>query len=506
MAMNRSLHFLTVPVRGASRAIGVVVVGSILGSMLTEMVSSLGPAFRAVPPLGVILAVLLGAVVIGYEWLRYRHYAYELGADALHIQSGVLFRRTREIPLRRVQNVDITRSFVQRALGIAAVGIETAGGTTTEATLQFVSHVEANRLQEGIRTRKAELRKRDEPATATTEEPTRGEETVLFELSDEDLLIYSVLSFDPRLLSVLFVLAPAVAPFGRGFVEGRGTMMVAVLAVFGLLILFFGTWAVSAFGRFVGYYGFRLTRVGDELRYERGLLQRYDGSIPEEKIQTIVVEENVLMRQFDYASLAIETAGYGPGGQAGTESAVPLAKRESLLELAREVEPFGPLDFHRPAPTAKRRYTVRYGLVITGLIGLGFATDHLLASWPWFVLAGLYPVALLAARKKYRHRGYGLLDGYFLTRDGFWRRRTSVVPESRLQTVIDRRTLFQRRWNLATVIFDTASSSGFIGADAKAIDIPAERANQVREAAADALLSALGIKAADEPPGRDEQD
>jgi putative membrane protein len=487
--MASKLHPFTVPVRGAGRAVGLAIAGSVLGSMLQPPLVAAGVLPVWLPQIGPVLAVLLGAGALLYEGLRYQLYRYELAADSLNIESGVLFRREREIPLGRIQNVDITRSILQRALGIAAVGIETAGGSSTEATLQFVSRQEAARLQEGIRTRKRDR----EPESTAEEEAVPDERELLFELDDEDLVVYSLLAFDPRLLSVLFVAVPSVAPLAGGYVEGRSAVVIAAVGLLSVLLLGLGVWVLSAVGRFVSYYGFKLTRVGEELRYERGLLQRYDGSIPEGKIQTVVVEENLLMRRFGYASLSIETAGYGPNAESGSESAVPLARRDQLFELAHDVEDFGDLDFEHPAPEARRRYAVRYALLVTAVLGVGFAVNHLFLPVPWYGIALLYALVPLAARKTWIHRGWDLPDGYVATRAGFWNRRTHVVPDDRIQTVVDRRTLFQRRWHLGTVVIDTASSGGFVAAEARAIDVSEQRAAELRAAVAEKLLAALGL-------------
>lgn len=449
-------------------------------------------------PLGLVLAVLFGLGAIGYEILRYRLFTYELTGKTLNIESGVLFRREREIPLGRIQNVDMTRSIVQRVLGIAAVGIETAGGSSTEARLQFVSHQEAKRLQEGIRTRKRRLESDATPTGETrngaVETGTEAEREVVFELDDESLVLYSLLSFDPRVLSILFVIVPTVTPFVSPYLDGQRTTLLVLFGVLALLVSALGVWLMSAFARFVGYYGFTLTRVGDELRYERGLLQRYDGSIPEEKIQTVVIEENVLMRYFEYASLAIETAGYGPGASSGSESAVPLARKADLLELARDVEAFGELDFNRPAPVARRRYSVRYGIAVTVILAIAIAMNLFVIPVPWYLVGPLYVAVPFAARKKWGHRGWCLPDGYIVTRNGFWRRRTHVVADDRVQTVIERRTIFQRRWHLGTVVIDTASSGGFVSQEAQAVDIQEATAETLREDVADRLLVALGIR------------
>ncbi len=488
--MASKLHPLSVPIRGGGRALGGAIAGSVLGSMGQEPLQ----AMDVVPgwiPLGPVLALVfvLGALV--YEVLRYRVFAYELAENTLNIDSGVLFRREREIPLRRIQNVDMTRSILQRVLGIAAVDIETAGGRSTEASLQYVSQMEAKRLQEGIRTRKRRLETDESTETAAGKDA--ADETVLFELDDESLVLYSILSFDPRALTVLFVVLPVIAPFVSPYVEGQETVVFGIIGAILLVLSAMGVWLMSAFTRFVNYYGFTLTRVGEELRYERGLLQRYDGSIPEDKIQTVRIEENVLMRVFGYASLSIETAGYGPAAETGSESAVPLATKPALLALARDVEDFGELAFERPPAKAKRRYLARYAIAVTVLVGLGFGASRLVAPIPWYALSLLYGVVPLAARKTWVHRGWALPEGYIATRTGFWRRQTHVVPNDRVQTVIDSRTVFQRRWRLGTVVIDTASSGGFVAAEAQAIDIDEDRAESLRETVAARLLDSLGI-------------
>jgi len=75
---------------------------------------------------------------------------------------------------------------------------------------------------------------------------------------------------------------------------------------------------------FSNYYGFRLSRAGDELRYERGLFRRYSGSIPTEKVQALRIADNpAAKRALGYASLSIETAGYAPDRVANREVRQP---------------------------------------------------------------------------------------------------------------------------------------------------------------------------------------
>jgi putative membrane protein len=58
---------------------------------------------------------------------------------------------------------------------------------------------------------------------------------------------------------------------------------------------------------------------------------------------------------------------------------------------------------------------------------------------------------------------------------------TRVVPYYRTQTVVDARSVFQRRRRLGSVTADTASSASLVGGTATAVDVDEETAERLRE-------------------------
>jgi putative membrane protein len=498
--MPRSLSPLSVPYRVLQRGGGIAVaLAFAMGGGFD--VPGVGPA----GPLVLFALAGVGALaLIGYETAYVRRFSYDLGADTLDIESGVLSRRSREIPLRRIQNVDISRNVVQRLFGIAVVSFETAGGGETEATLRFVSFEEAKRLQATLgRLKRSEAdadSDEDAAETGSDAESAPGDrpadpagrrfegppETELFALGRTELALVGALSIDFRVPGVLFLIVSTVGstivPRFLSSASGVALAVAAVVVLVGIAVL---SWIVGAAAAIAQYYGFRLVRSGEELQYERGLFQRYDGSIPFDKIQTLTVSENPLKRYFGYATLYIETAGYAPGSggsSRGSEAAVPLAERERVLALIEALEPVGEVEFRRPPKRARRRYLVRYLLVVGVLTGIAYAADAFvsLPVPPWSP-ALLAPLAIWFAHATWTHRGHWLGDHHVVTRNGVLRRQTKIVPYYRIQTVIDARTVFQRRLDLATVTVDTAGSLSVVGQDAAAVDISGARADDLRE-------------------------
>lgn len=477
----------TIPYRVLANGVrlGGVVVFGVATAGSSETGTILSPTLVGVVALGVLS-------IVGWELTRFRRFGYDLTEETVDIRSGVFSRRNREIPYERIQNVDIAQNAVQRILGISEVRLETAGGGSTEARLRYVDAAEADRLQEVISRRKR--------GTTTDKSTGEAEETLLFELSAREHLVLGVVSADLRLLGLLSIGLPAVAPrLAQGF--GSGFDLVSLFGPAIALIAIVGFWGLSGALQVLRYYGFRLTRLGDELRYERGLFQRFGGTVPLSKVQTVMLRENVLARRLGYASLSIQTAGYAPGsGDSNVESAVPIAERDRALALARDVEPFGDLSFTRPPTRARTRYAVRYALAVLGLTGvlwLGSAVTGLLALW--YVPLAALPAVPIAAHLAWTHRGYYADEDYVVTRNGFWRRETIVVPYERVQTVASSQTVFQRRRDLGTVTIDTAGGGGLGNGNAVAVDIDASVADQLRETVAKRLQSALAASSHPSP-------
>lgn len=493
---------ISVPYKVLQRATGLGILFVFLVSAGTIQITEL--AFV------VLGLVALALVVLAYEVAYYQRYTYELTSDTLDIGSGVVSRREREIPYRRIQNVDISQNILQRILGIAAVNVETAGGSTTEAAIRYVSKEAAKDLQRDVRQRKRRVADDREAVEDPEEEqidpetgepidrPSRApaqEPEELFAIEPTELALVGILSFDPRVPALIIALLTGAIPFvSPALPTTESTIVLALLVlVIGVAIISL-SWIVGAVSSIINYWDFRLTRTEEELQYERGLLQRYSGSIPFDKIQTVAIEDNPLKRQFGYATLAVETAGYAPGQASGrgSEAAVPLATEERVYRLAHELEEFGDPEFTRPPKRIRWRYVKRYLLAIGGLTAIGYAVSwYFGTAFPWYLPVAAALLSPFAGHYKWIHRGYWLGEDHFVTRNGFWNRSAKVVPYYRTQTVIDRRTVFQRRYDVGTVIADTAGSLSLLGNDAAAVDMEDEEIEHLREELNDRLQASL---------------
>jgi putative membrane protein len=508
--------------------------------LVTALAGTVAAVSIAWLPVVTALGFLFGA---GYGVVYYYRFEYGITPDTFDVASGVVARRSREIPYRRIQNVDVRQGVLQRVLGLAVVTVETAGGGNSEAALRLVSKSEADRLQHQIRRRTAgvdaddtdrstseasEDRRPvgDEPLdeqpsrvdgtaeappvseTRPRREPTEPSRKRLFALDSRELLLYSLTTLRPAALAavgflfffatdtVLDFLVTLSQPFGgpqdlqTGDTQSYGVLTV-VSMVNGIVI----TYLVSVAYTFATYYDFRLGRVDEDFVYERGLLQRYSGSIPAEKVQSVTITDNPLQRLIDYAGLWVETAGYGPDSSGGSQSAVPMARAAHVHRFAENLTHVETPAFASPSPIARRRYLVRYSLIAAVVVAAALALAQVTPLERWYLAAVVFAAVPPAAHLRYVHLGYYVGEDHLVIRRGFWRRRTTVIPYFRIQTVSTRRSVFQRRLGIASLVVDTASSRTLFWDTPTIYDVDLEDARGVHRTGRKRLQSALRERA-----------
>jgi len=214
--------------------------------------------------------VLISAILV-WEYLVWKNYDFFFGDDNLNIKHGVISKKHREIPLSRIQNVDIQRNIFQRLLGVAQVDLETAGGNTTEASLKYVYLETGRAIQRKFRDLEKNLK--------TDEEEKRE---LLFELEPKELFLLGVTSVNTGMFFGILALLGLGGGFLIDAAESSGIGLVTGLTVF-IFFSAIATWTGSIINNVLKYFDFRLYQVEDSLEYERGLLKRSEGSIPLEK-------------------------------------------------------------------------------------------------------------------------------------------------------------------------------------------------------------------------------
>jgi putative membrane protein len=427
---------------------------------------------------------------------RYVSFRYRYEPNELVIRTGLLFRNERHIPYARIQNLDAVQNVFHRLWDVVEVRVETGGGQEPEAKMSVLPIADYEEMRRRVFAgRGGEEAPAD--ATAGSAALSAAPGRTLLHLSPRELLLHGFIEnrgfliiaaafgllWEIGLMDGLtdgvfgegksgrgVVRALLAALFGRGgFPVGR--IALAVAAFLGLLVVIR---LISMVWALVRLYGFRLTRDGEDLRTEYGLLTRVVATIPLRRIQTVTIREGPFHRLFGRAAVRVETAG-GNGGEEGDESGkkqrewlAPILRREALPGFLREVMP--ELDLAAVAwepvhPRAFRRELKQWLVVAVG-IALPFA--WLLKGWDLALLAVLIAWGVVCARFQVARLGWAVTDRAVLFRSGWIWRQVSVARFAKIQAVAIHESPFDRRNDMARVRVDTAGAGDL----AHRVDIP----------------------------------
>ncbi|QIN80270.1 PH domain-containing protein [Rubrobacter marinus] len=291
-----------------------------------------------------LLLVLLAFVVLAalsavWGVLSWRATTYRISGGAFHLKRGVLQKSERSLPLEHVQSVNTVQGIVQRVFGVVELRLEAAGGAgEPEVSLSALSRPDARELREELTRARRTL---DETGEAV-EEPSP---TVLRKLSTGALLVAGLTSGQLGVaISVVAGGSQIVDDLLPGNLAERLSEALLPRTIFAalLLVLFVAlfAWVLAIFGTVLAHAGFTLSRSADGkyLHIKRGLLNRYETTVPLARIQAVRLVEGALRQPFGLAALRVESAGFGT--EEGVSTVLfPLLRRSEAEDFLRSAAP-----------------------------------------------------------------------------------------------------------------------------------------------------------------------
>jgi putative membrane protein len=413
---RRRLHPLSPLLRGARLAV-VVIAG-----ISWQGYQNLGFQRWLMAVVSVAVPVLVWSVVIWYVT------GYHVVGRELRVYEGLLSRRTRAIPLERLQSVELVRPVLARLFGLAELRLEVVGAAKTEAPLAFLTVDEATALRERLL-----AISRGGPSLAipvpgpsqagpgqagpsqagpgqaapglAAEQPERHIQTV----ANRDLVISQLLR--PHWWFLPLAVAAPVVLFATGSDVGfvaTASMLTAIVGV------------VQAPVRAVlNDWRFTLAAAQDGLHVRRGLLETRAQTVPRGRVQVVGVQWPLLWRGYGWVRAQMHIAGASAGeGSEQRASLLPVGDVATAEAVIAEVLP--------------------------GFVLRSVAVLPVPARVRWIAPLRRYVL------------GYQLADTAFVTRDGLLTRRLVVVPYGRIQSVRVRQGPLQRLLRVASVWADTA--------------------------------------------------
>ena len=375
---------------------GIIALLAVLGISRTVSGSSRSPWVD----IGIASAAALAAVI---SWLVTR---WRLDGDTLRIESGLLRRDSRQLPIARIQAVDVVRPVLARALGLAELRVRLAGSSHADGRLAYLTEQAALDL----RARLLAAHHGMDPAT-----PAPAEQVAV--MVPTGRLAASVL-LSASGGALVAVLAGAVVAVVLALASPAGLAALGVAVVWWLVI-----GASMLWRRVSTQYGFTLAQSPDGIRIRRGLLGTVAETIPVPRVQAVRMIQPLLWRPLGWCRLEVDVAG-SPGRDVADGTA---RARKTML-------PVGELD--------QARYLLALALPVAAGPGPGLIRPPLRARWK--------------APLSYHFLAAGHDARIAVAVTGRLRKVTTWVPLAKAQSVRYVQGPVQRWLGLATVHLDAA--------------------------------------------------
>ena len=392
---------------------------------------------------GAIFAGIGTAVSVVVGSLRWAATTWWVTPDGIHQRRGLIGRSETDIPLARIQSLDLEQGLVQRLFGVHSVNVQTAGGGSGgEIVLEALGDADIAALRQMIAA----------PAPAPAEVPETR-------LSPRMLLLAALTA--GQLGVILPVLAGASQLFDDVFGEPNSdtvrllpdTVLGWALALAALLVV---AWLLSVAGAVVAFAGFTLARDGDRLRIRRGLVERREATVPVARVRAVEVVEGLLRRPFGLATLRMEVIGHADEPSAA-KTLFPLVRRGDARAFLERVLPELADDLDRlarPPVRALRPYVLPPAALALAAAAAAWAFTP---AGPWAL-----PVVAVAAAygaMRYHDAGWRLEGGRLVVRSARLARRTVLAPAHRRESHTFEQTRLQRRAGLADVLVPFGSDT-----------------------------------------------
>ncbi|ANM29593.1 hypothetical protein ABI59_08385 [Acidobacteria bacterium Mor1] len=473
-------------------------IGRFLKGILTQGLQALLPlvaVFATVEKLRwtwLLLALIpLGLILLVWAFLGYLRFQYKVSRGQLLVRQGVIQHERLTIDFKRVQNISIQEPFYMRPLGLAVLGVDTAGSASKEVKLGGIRRERADALRTAMLAEAAAASPAvpsDVPAEGSAADGGPGDSAVkavsppspelLIQRTPGQIARYGLTSsglvWVALILGAIFsvgddiwfpLFEDLIQRIVRGVRDGGLFGRLALLAGVsgGLLVLPL----LSMAGALFRYYGYRLERSGETYRRSAGLLNRHEVALKRHKIQALVRRENAVARLLGIANLKLEVTG--SGSQQVDSSGMPVPQTSFIVPALEPAEAdamtrefvdagAGPAAYSRPD---RRRF-------ISRVLLFGWTPPILLLTLPptifahWLFAAAvplLYGLAYGLTRLRWSRWGYGVDGEFGYVRVGFIGRRVRVFPLFKVQQVGFRQTPGQRRAGLTHLNIRLASGS-----------------------------------------------
>lgn len=403
--------------------------------------------------------IIVITVVFVLAWLKWYCMRYEITKKGIYVKTGLLFRKEYAIRYASVSCITFHQSLLLKPLKAVRIFINTNNYLVEKKhskseIILFVSEIDYSQIYKNI------------PAE-------NSEKKIIFQASKREILFYSMV-FSSAIPSLAYMVAFIIQcsrvvgekieirflSVVNELTESLRNFYDKVTATIVVLVLIIATgWLVSVAIKIMRRINFKISRCGGQILIENGLLDYWKYYVKYSSVNSVEIQQNLLMKIAGIMSVNINCTGYGKRRDE-LPVFIPMTTKRQAMRMMKELLPDFTLS--NIMLRTKRTYIMAYvWLPAVLIIGVAVSVAMLSRMPTWDSAAGFVGIMLeiplmylLAVRIGAKiFAGIGVNDNSLTVSYCRGARLcTAIVPKDRIAYIKIRRTFFQRVGGCCDVI------------------------------------------------------
>lgn len=421
-------------------------------------------------PFWYLIPAAFGLLTVFSAFEKWYYTTYWVENNVLHVKQGLFVKKESYLNKERVQTINTSSNVLYQMLGLKKIQIETAGGgDEAEVSLAGITVEEATELIAMLNESASELKvektlEEVEVKEIITEEKQARE----YKLTWKEILIASVTSGQFGLLfSLIFFVYHQVDEYIPKWIENSVKSYVMEHDIYGwilmIAILLVLSWIISTIGYALKHGDFTVNRRNDEVRISQGLLEKKELVLKLHRIQGITIKEGILRQPFGYCAVQVEVIqSKGTDDEKEKVTLHPIIRRDRVQQLLTHLQLPYELNANITSlpKAALRRYLIDsfifFAMLAIPLTGISIYFEK------YYIMWALLPLAILIFTLGYatfKTNGYSVNGEQITLVYRSVGKYTGLIRRRHVQSMEKTQSYFQRRADLCTYKFSSASSS-----------------------------------------------
>lgn len=421
-------------------------------------------------PFWYLIPAAFGLLTVFSAFEKWYYTTYWVENNVLHVKQGLFVKKESYLNKERVQTINTSSNVLYQMLGLKKIQIETAGGgDEAEVSLAGITVEEATELIAMLNESASELKvektlEEVEVKEIITEEKQARE----YKLTWKEILIASVTSGQFGLLfSLIFFVYHQVDEYIPKWIENSVKSYVMEHDIYGwilmIAILLVFSWIISTIGYALKHGDFTVNRRNDEVRISQGLLEKKELVLKLHRIQGITIKEGILRQPFGYCAVQVEVIqSKGTDDEKEKVTLHPIIRKDRVQQLLAHLQLPYELNANITSlpKAALRRYLIDsfifFAMLAIPLTGISIYFEK------YYIMWALLPLAILIFTLGYatfKTNGYSVNGEQITLVYRSVGKYTGLIRRRHVQSMEKTQSYFQRRADLCTYKFSSASSS-----------------------------------------------